>query len=67
MQARILHLVQAVTTVWVLVTLLDHCSAALVYTYTDITAAMDLIINVTRCRVGRTAKVDSNFFVYVIR
>jgi len=45
MQARILHLLQAVTTVWVLITLLGHCSAALVYKYIDITAAMDLIIN----------------------
>ena len=43
-QARILHLLQAVTTVWVFVLLRGYCLAALVYTYIDNTAAMDLII-----------------------
>jgi len=33
MQAGFLHLLQAVTTVWVLVLRKGHCSAALVYTY----------------------------------
>jgi len=44
MHARFLHLLQAVTTVWVLVTLPGYGSAALVYTYIGITAVMDLII-----------------------
>jgi len=53
MQARILHLLQAVTTVWVLVLLRGYCLAALVYTYIDITAVMDLIIY--------TKKLESTF------
>jgi len=44
MHARFLHLLQAVMTVWVLVLPKGYYSAALVYTYIDITAVMDLII-----------------------